>query len=281
MRTFNQHLSETTDPESHTVEIHLHEKKSPVVILTKNGNLMEKMYHKNEGDHIDGKLYKVLGKFKPTSLDHQTIMKEFHHHLYKHGYYAHSPTHPLVMSPKEQAFKSELKGLASKSGVGKHERPHRDGGSGSSRFTMSRHVALWSTKGSTHIFTDKNKRIPQASIDGRTTIVNDEKAKHAASGERDRWFLRQAEIRKLPPKGLHLPGKGGKVHHYGDDIDTYVLHKEAYKSKIRRDVLDFHKKTMVPGTMEHSKKKEFHSLLKKFPEFHPDELAKNTHGIVT
>lgn len=278
MIPFKSFLQETRlSRKSFHVEMHLHPTEDPIVKLVNGRGIMsEKQYHKNEEEHIGGELYKILGKFKPTSLNHDIITHEFHQHLYNHGYYSHSPTHPLVMSPEEQKFKSEFKHRTTRSGLVGHEVPHHDGGKGQPGQTMGRHVAVWSTKGPTHIFTNKNERIKQATKAGHTTIFNDEKVKHAASGEHDRWFLRAGEIRKIPETGLQGPVKGHGVKQYGKDISSYIMHKKPNVSKIRRDVLEWHKKNQNHkfGSPEHLKHQNtLQWIALNHPTMHPEALS--------
>lgn len=277
MLPFKFFLSEARQSQkSFHVEMHLHETEDPIVKLVRGRGIMsEKQYHKNEAEHLGGKLFKILGKFKPTSLNHDVITHEFHKHLHDHGFYSHAPTHPMVMSPREQAFKSEFKHLTTRSGLVGHEIPHHDGGRGQGSSTMGRHVAIWSTRGPTHIFTNDNKRIKTATKAGHTTVFNDEKVKHAASGVKNRWFLRAGEIRQIPTSGLQGPVKGHGVKQYGKDFASYVMHKKPHVSRLHRDVLDWHKRNQKHkiGTPEHAEhQQKLGWIAENYPEMHPDKI---------
>ena len=232
---------------SHEVELYIH-KHGIDINSIKSTKLNEKQYHSNELEHLDGELHKTLSEFKPSSLDHETIANEFHRHLHEHGYYAHTPNHPLVMSPEEQQFKSDFKTKTKKRVL--HIMPHRDGGSGSATQTMGRFTALWSNKSPTIIYNNQNKPIPGTSIDGHPTIIDDSKVKHGASANNNRWFLRQGEIRKIPDTGLQVPTKTG-TKSFENDIDGYIGAKKPYTANtLARDVSNFFEKSKVPGSHE-------------------------------
>lgn len=281
MGKFKSFLNEERFP-SFDVELHLHPHDPPIVHIIKKGALKEWQYHPHEaeGEHHDVHLYKHLGKFKPSSLDHHTITKEFHEHLAKHGYYSHAPSHPMVLSPKEQHFKSEFKKRVSPIGKAQHERPHHDAGYGPKTKTVGRYNALWSTKGSTHVFhNDKNERIHAATKDSHVTVIDDKAVRHAASGHHDRWFVRASEIRKIPRGGITAPTKSGKEQHFGHDINSYINSKRASSGGPKRDVLEFHQKHLKAGTAGTGKHKEVMDWVKKeHPEFHPDHRG-SEHGV--
>lgn len=273
METFKSFLFERKDDSrSWTVEMYMHNALPPSVILhRKDKSIKEKLWKPDEPDHLDGHAYKVLGEFKPSKLDHDTISKEIHEHLAKHGYYSHSPVHPLVMSPEEQTFKSEFK----RRFFGKkpsHEAPHHDGGRGGPRTGyMGRHTAVWSTHGPTHIFHPGTKeRIPHATLPGHTTVFNDEKVMHAASGERNRWFLRLGEIRKIPSTGLQSPTRSGKVKQFGNDVQSYIHSKAKNVGGPKRDVYDALLRYKRQGKLNHPRVKETMDWVKRnHPQFHP------------
>src|SRR6185437_8499725 len=126
MFTFAQYLSEARKHNHHfdvIVELHPAKPSHVSVLSHHDGGLHEKQYIEKEQDHLGGHLFKVLGAFHPSKLDHHTIANEFHEHLHKHGYYAFTPSHPLVMSPKEQHFKAEFKNKAFKGKGAKFEKP--------------------------------------------------------------------------------------------------------------------------------------------------------------
>lgn len=205
-------------------------------------------------DTIDDNLHKVIGEFTPSSYDHDTIAREFHHHLYKNGYYMHTDSHPLVMGPADQAFKSGFKKQIARKRAGKevsaHELPHQDGSPSRNvppgGLGIGRFVGLWSTRGSTNVYPVDTKKDPKtgqltkgpiegATSDNYVSIIDDSRVKHAASGEINRWFLRAGEIRRIPPTGLVSPS--GKQ--YGNDIESYINDKRHNLQKHRRDIKDY------------------------------------------
>jgi hypothetical protein len=283
MKTFNQFLTEARKEETHySAEISIHPAQPIHVLLVRHTKampqkLMEKLYPEKEQDHLGGHMYKVLGEFHPSKLDHHTITKEFHEHLHKHGYYAYTNSHPLVMSPKEQHFKAAFKEKAFKGKGAKFERPHHDGGfGGKGTGKMGRFTALWSTKGSTHVFHNDNKRIPEASKDSHTTIINDQKVKHAASGEKDRWFIRQGEIKKLPKHGLMLPPEkpGGAPRRFGHDVEAYYAAKKKSVGGPRREVREWHNRQLKiqkrTGKVDPHHHEVMNWVKQNHPEYHPD-----------
>lgn len=287
MLSFLQFIKETMSVgDSHHAEIYFWDDgEAPSLyrlIRTGTQTISEggKAYHPGEKDVLDGKLHKTIGKFTPSSYDHDTIAKEFHHHLYKHGYYMHTNSHPLVMSPKDQKFKSEFKKQIARTSRGKevseHELPHHDGSPARAakpgQHTMGRYVGLWSTRGSTNVY-DKSakdrsaKPIKGATKDRHISIINDKEVKHAASGVTNRWFLRAGEIRKIPKSGLVSPS--GKK--YGDDIHSYVADKKHNEPKHHRNVRDYFNEKNTTASQE-DKDKTLRWIKKNHPDFHPDKL---------
>jgi hypothetical protein len=245
------------------------------LIRTGGQNISEggKAYTEQE-DILDGELHRVIGKFTPSKYDHDTIAREFHKHLFKNGYYMHTETHPLVMSPKDQRFKSEFKKAISKTEYGKkvsqHELPHHDGSPAKTAVpgqpTMGRYVGLWSTKGSTAIFDkDTNKPIEGATVDNHVSIINDREVKHAASGEMNRWFLRAGEIRKIPKGGLVSPSG----RRYGNDIDAYIADKRHNTPKHQQNVSDYFNDKRGNNATPEEKAKTLRWIKKNHPDFDP------------
>lgn len=280
--------SEYNQNPSHHVEMYFWDdgKTDPLYRLIKTGNeyISEggKAYTKQD-DILDGKLHKAVGKFSPSSLDHDTIAKEFHHHLFKHGYYMHTKSHPLVMSPKDQVFKSQFKKFTSKTARGKevsqHELPHHDGSPAKKakpgQPTMGRYVGLWSTKGSTKVFDkDTNKHIKGATRDHHVSIINDKEVKHASSGEMNRWFLRAGEIRKIPKSGLISPS--GK--RYGDDIHSYVADKKHNAPKHQQNVRDYFNDKRGNNASRGEKAKTLSWIRKNHPDFDPTKHPVGKRG---
>lgn len=268
----------------------------------KESILEGKPYNPNEPqDTLDGNAYKILSQFHPSSWDHHTIATEFHQHLHKHGYYMHTTTHPLVMSPKDQAFKSgfkrkqrEVKGLRPDP---THEVPHHDGSinrivdSKSKMGTMGRFVALWSSQKhipiedqnpsgvSTRLYTKDGKEVgKQRERDSYVVLNNDSENKHAAGPEHNRWFIRAGEIRKIPPEGISAPtGKKGEIKHYGNDHDSYIKDRLYNQPTHYRDLLDFSNDKTSNYTPE-QKEKVMNYVKQNHPEFHDllqsDKLGK-------
>lgn len=215
-------------------EILLHSTEKPLI----------KIYHdlNEELEGLDGPhVYKVLSKFKPSSLDHETIQKELHHHLFKHGYMSDSPRHPIVRSPEENKHAVEWSRIT-------QNREARHVGWHSDQETEMNHsnaksavFGVWSTKHPTQIRNrylkgsstprkggvDKDAQggtIKGASKAGHVTLIDDARAQHKAGSSPDRWFSRIPNIRKIPKTGLELGGK-----HFGNDIDKYVAAKQKHK----------------------------------------------------
>jgi hypothetical protein len=287
MLSFKQYLTEQltggNEAPIHVV-LMLHPTKPPTIHYIKKNEdgesliseeiLDERQYAPKEHKHIDNdEGHKMLGEFKPSKLDHHTITKEFHEHLHKHGYYSFAPAHPLVLSPHEQKFKSEFKRKVT-GRTPKHEAPHRDGGFGGKGMGyVGRHVALWSTQGSTHIFNDKGERIHHATKDGHVTVIDDSKVKHASSGHHDRWFVRAHEIKKIPKHhGLMIPTpNGGNPKKFGHDIEAYHKAKKKSVGGPVRDVAEFDRKHRQAGTAGTGIHKEVMDWVKEHhPQFHPD-----------
>lgn len=282
MLSFNQYLSEARKNDHHfDVVVKINHSHPPHVIVVSHhgGALHEKQYIEKEQDHLGGHLYKVLGHFQPSKLDHDTITKEFHEHLHKHGYYAFTPSHPLVMSPKEQHFKAAFKDKAFKGKGAKFEKPHHDlgfGGKGTGR--AGRFTALWSTKGSTHIFHHENSPTPNARYHeaekaGHVAIINDKAVRHAASGEKDRWFIRQGEVKKIPKSGLVLRTKDG-VKHFGHDLHSFMAAKTKSVGGPRREVREWHNRQLKiqqrTGKVDPHHAHVMDWVKKNYPEYHPE-----------
>lgn len=184
-----------------------------------------------DNDVLDRKeAFRVLGNFTPSSCDHETIIRELHHHLAKHGFYTASRNQPTVMSPDEQSVKAYIKRRANRSGqeIPAHEIPHPDGAYSKTQpepgLRMSRFNAVWSSNDGTQLFTRKKKRIRDSEADRNGSVVawNDSKIYHAASGETNRWFCRMGYIRKIKD-GLKCPWTGVN---YGKDVDAYANSRE-------------------------------------------------------
>lgn len=289
MLKFSNYLQESKkqDPGAYHVEMYLWDKdKSPLfrVIKTESNYLSEagKAYTPDEKDVLAGEMYQHLSTFKPSSFDHETITREFHQHLANHGLYMHTDTHPLVMSPKDQKFKSEFKKFTARTEKGKqfsaHELPHHDGSPGKvakpGAQTMGRFVGLWSTKGPTNVYDPKSgEQIKDASQAGKVTVINDEKVKHAASGETNRWFIRAGEIRKIPQSGsVNINGTRHKVKNGKFvDMDSYIGSKKYNVPKHQQNVNDYfknrrdYKDSPAPDS---EKKKTLNWMKENHPEFH-------------
>jgi hypothetical protein len=191
--------------------------------------------HLEEHEDLGGDAYKVLGEFKPSSLDHKTIQKEFHHHLAKHGFYSHSDVHPLVRSPKDNEHLTHWGKITS--GRAKHEGWHSD--STGDKTQNDKLVGVWSTKHSTKIRrAGEHGEIHHASQAGHTTVFDDRKAQHKASGHNDRWFVRAQNIRKIPKQGLTLPGSKGKPdrHFEHHQIHQYVAAKKHSRERFQKNM---------------------------------------------
>lgn len=291
MLSFLEFIQETKSSiDAHHVEMYFWDdgKTEPLYRLIRTGahTISEggKAYRPGEEDILDGNLHKIIGKFTPSSYDHDTIAKEFHHHLFKHGYYMHTHSHPLVMSPKDQKFKSEFKKRIARTDRGKkmseHELPHHDGSptreAMPGKSVMGRYVGLWSTRGSTKVYDKSAKDLGAEPIKGATkdhhvSIINDKEVKHAASGEMNRWFLRAGEIRKIPKSGLVSPS--GKK--YGSDIHSYVADKKHNKPKHYRNVHDYFNETNTTASQE-DKDKTLRWIKRNHPDFHPDKLKRGS-----
>src|ERR1700692_4188427 len=264
MKTFKQHISETKKQPSFSVKMYLHHKHAPIIYIIKNSTLKEN----NEEDPIGSAAYKSLGHFKPSSLDHDTITKEFHEHLHKHGLYSSAPSHPMVLSPKQAAFKDEFKKRVSNSSWGKggHKVMHRDYGHGRLMNYPHPHIGVWATQHPTHLHKNSGEEIHNAIKPGHAAIFHDSKVKHRAPESNDRWFLHSTDIKKIPKTGL--PGHGNNIH-------SYIASKKPAQSKLRRDVMDFHRKQF--GTPKHKEVMDW--LSKEHPDLHPDKLKHNVSGI--
>ena len=305
MLTF-KHFTESKHKKEKTfhVEMYVHHKDKPVFRLLRGSTALSETYRENEHDTLEGDLHKIVGEFKPSSLDHKTITNELHAHLAKHGYHSAAASHPVVLSPREQRFKSEFKRKTIPGG-GRHERPHSDG---ESIVDSSRYVGVWSTRHPTHIFDKSGKRIPEATRDGGVTIFNDKEMKHAASGKTDRWFARISDIRKTPASGLstlttkpkkkknaELEGKRSQI--YGDDLKSFIKSKKRNGDKLGKSVDTWHRDQLeakgkhlaaaaeakgrgnhVDASKLHKKADEIEKkhkevsnwVKKEYPEYHPD-----------
>jgi hypothetical protein len=238
----------------------LHPTKKPIVELSK-GKLEE-----NTELPIDNDVYKVLGKFKPSSLNHKTIAKEIHHHLAKHGYYSHSDVHPLVRSPKDNEHLSHWGKMTS--GRAKSEGWHSD--STGDKTQHDKTVGVWSTKHSTKIRrTGEHEAIKDASKPGHVTLFNDKTAQHKASGHHDRWFLRAHNIRKIPEHGLTIPGSKGKPtkHFEHKDIGSYVKAKKDSRDRFHENM-----KKWLRKNKKHRNYEKAHAFVKE----HYGHLLKET-----
>lgn len=215
-------------------ELLLHPTEKPLIKLYQG---LDEELEGLDGHHI----YKVLSKFKPSSLDHETIQRELHHHLFKHGYMSDSPRHPLVRSPEENKHAVEWSKVT-------QNRQARHVGWHSDQETEKNHsnvksslFGVWSTKHPTQIRdrylkgsntprkggTDKDAQggaHKGASKAGHVVLIDDAKAQHKAGSSPDRWFSRIPNIRKIPKTGLELGGKK-----FGGDIERYIKAKQKHK----------------------------------------------------
>lgn len=273
MLNFKSFIKEAKNSEhAYHVEMHLMPNHYPIYRFVKTK--LHEVYRPDEGTLEDGEIHKTIGTFNPSSLDHDTITNEFHDHLHKHGYYMHTPTHPMVLSPRENHFKSDFKKFT-QGRTPAHEQPHRDEKTG---ITMGRYVGVWSTQGPTKIYTKdstakKKTEIPGATQPNKVTIFNDSELKHAASGEKNRWFIRAGEIRKIPPGGIVSPNKKGEEVNYGHDVEAYKKDKLPYAKRHVRDVRE-HFKNASPEQQH----KTAEWLSNNYPEYHPDKLGIPWHG---
>jgi hypothetical protein len=292
-----KHFTESKHKKEKTfhVEMYVHHKDKPVFRLLRGSTALSEEYREHEHDALEGDLHKIVGEFKPSSLDHETITNELHAHLAKHGYHSAAASHPVVLSPREQKFKSEFKARTIPGG-GRHEKPHSDG---TGVKQSSRYVGVWSTRGSTHIFNKNNKRIPDATKDNHVTVFNDKEVKHAASGEHDRWFARIADVRKTPASGLSTLSGGDSKNHslHGNNLESFIKSKEPNGNKLDSDSSKWLRQQPVKAA-EHRRNAEIEAsagnhadaaklrkkadkiekkhkevsdwVKKEYPEYHPD-----------
>jgi|SRR6185312_4177128 len=202
-----------------------------------------KLYHdlNEELEGLDGPhVYKVLSKFKPSSLDHETIQRELHHHLFKHGYMSDSPRHPLVRSPEENKHALEWDRIT-KNREARHAGWHSDQASEMNHKNQKTNVfGVWSTSHPTQIrnrYTkgsttprkggvDKDAQggeIKDAQKPGHVVLIDDARAQHKAGTSPDRWFSRIPNIRKIPKSGLQIDSK-----RFGNNIDKYIDAKKKH-----------------------------------------------------
>lgn len=266
----NYLIREETASPKFEVMMHLHPNHPPIVHVVRKALVTE---GEGEDDPIHGEAFRSLGEFKPSSLDHDTITHEFHKHLHKHGMYSSAPSHPMVLSPKQYKFKDEFKAKTSKNGRVKHNIVHQDYGSGRLKDYPHPHIGVWSSREPTHLHHMSGGRIHDASKDGHAVVFNDNKVKHRASDDNNRWFIHASDVRKIPKEGL--TGHDGK--HYGKDIEGYLKTNKPAQSKLRRNVLEFDKKEH--GTAKHKEVMDW--IKKEHPDFHPDHLTKNVSGKIT
>lgn len=264
------HIQMYFSPQGHRVTNIIRGEKTPV----SEG----KAYKSGEAeDTLGDDLHKVLGRFTPSSWDHETVAREFHHHLRQHGYYMATGTHPLVMSPADQAFKSGLKRKIAEvhnpgSPIPRHEMPHHDGEPGRTSdnpsLRMGRFTSVWSSQEhlpkekrnpegvSTKLFSTDANNVKKAAAevgspaerDSKVAIFNDEKMMHAAGPETNRWFIRAGEIQKIPEHGnVNTPtAKPGVFKSYNmnndDSFNEYIKDKKHNVPKHHRDLDDYSKR---------------------------------------
>lgn len=252
-------------------EILLHPTETPLIKLYHDLN---EELEGLEGPHV----YKVLSKFKPSSLDHETIQRELHHHLFKHGYMSDSPRHPLVRSPEENKHALEWAKIT-QNHEARHVGWHSDQATEKNHENMKSNVfAVWSTKHPTQIRDRylKGSTTPRkgglekdaqggahkaASKAGHVTLIDDARAQHKAGSSPDRWFARVPNIRKIPKTGLESGGKK-----FGNDIDKYVAHKKKYAYRYTPE-------RIARNWLKNSKNKK-HPNYKRAKEY-----VKNTFGL--
>ena len=236
------------------------------------------------GDDVlaDHEFHKVLSKFKPSKLDHETIQNELHHHLAKHGLYSHSERHPLVRSPDENKHLVDWSRVTAHKEA-KHVGWHSDTTGNPETTKGNHHVAVWSTTHPTHIrdaelgkhgHTESGvaKQRPGGTSkandggkieheDGHVVVFNDVRAQHRASDNKDshdRWFARIHNVRKIPKTGLPIPSpKGGETNH-GTDVAAYAAAKKPTRDRPKESVTNWlarnEKHKNYGKALEHAKK---------------------------
>lgn len=214
------------------------------ILLHPTEETLIKLYHdlNEELEGLDGPhVYKVLSKFKPSSLDHETIQKELHRHLFKHGYMSDSPRHPLVRSPAENKHAVEWSNIT-QNRKARHVGWHSDQETEVNHSNVKSAVfGVWSNKHPTQIRqrylegSSSSRKggvgkdaqggaIKAASKAGHVTLIDDARAQHKAGSSPDRWFSRIPNIRKIPKEGLSIGSKK-----FGNDIDKYIASKQNHK----------------------------------------------------
>lgn len=240
-------------------KIWLHPEHAPIVELEFGDAINEDADQEHSPHHIGHDVYKSLGEFKPSKLDHTTVAKEFHEHLAKHGFYSHSDVHPLVRSPKDNEHLSTWGKITT--GRAKHEGWHSDSTS-SANETKHPLVGVWSTKHGTHIRrAGEEHRIQDASKDGHVTVFDDTKAQHKASGHHDRWFVRGHNIRRFHPEhGLTVPGSKGKAdqHFQPHEVHKYVAAKKESRSRFHENM-----KNWLKDNKGHKNYEKAHAFVKE------------------
>lgn len=308
MFTFKEFLSEDIK-HNLDLEIYLHP-TDPLqhIIKTKHIAVTEALtVDPNAPDTLEGGLHRALSKFKPRSLDHASITNGLHEYLYKNGYMTNASSHPLVLSPEQQAFKSEWKQqLTGK--PGKHEKLHQDLTAYNPEKPPEKKgqlinpvTGVWSTRGATKISASKDDKdqIPNASTAGNIHVFDDSKAYHRASGERNRWFARISGITRIPPGGLasvprrvpltpeqqkqypnHDPinygvrvrtGLTGQGTRMADDLTNFMADKKENGDKLGAEV----KRELTPYENEQPHEKAKRERLdawvrENYPRMHPD-----------
>jgi len=276
----------TSNEEFH-VEMHLHPKKGHIIKVMHGPAPLDEV-RENEPDVLDGQTHKMLSEFKPSSYDHDTITREFHKHLEKHGYYSAAKSHPLVESPEDQKAKNEILRKTTLGGMGKHEGIHQDSlGNDSSRY-----VTTWSSGDPTKIYSGKTSstHMPNATKTGHPTLFDDSRVYHSAPGGSDRWFVRASEIRKIPEGGIpsearkkkkspdRLKDKVGKWHKI--QLARANLHMsnaaEAEKSGNRKQ-MEKHLEKAARVVKKHKETLDW--LSKNYPEYHPAKTEEVSEGI--
>lgn len=268
--------NDSVEGESH-LEIEFDEKGVHKVTHIKGAKLEES----GSDPLADHEFHKVLSKFKPSKLDHDTIQKELHHHLAKHGLYSHSDRHPLIRNPAENKHLVDWSRVTAHKEA-KHVGWHSDTTGNPETTKGNHHVAVWSTQHPTHIRDaelgkhghDDNGRPKQRPggtkpehgggkiehPDGHVVVFNDVRAQHKASDNKDshdRWFARIHNVRKIPEKGFTIPSEKGETH-FGKDIHSYVAAKKATRGRPKEAVTGWLAKNgkhkSYDKAVEHAKK---------------------------
>lgn len=303
MFTFREFLSEKV---SHNVDVEMYvhpddpEQHSIRVTHTAINEVLT--VDPNAPDTLGGGIHRALSKFRPTPAalsNPDELTRQFHLHLWKNGYYSDAQSHPVVLNPREQAFKAGWKAQL-QGRPGKHQRYHQDLKAYNPDKPPSRSsdlinptTAVWSTRSPTKISASKDDKdqVPYSSTAGNIHVFDDSKAYHRAANSGDapnpnnRHFIRATGIRRLPPGGLAAlgfakevkTGLGGEGTRMGDDFDAYMKSKRPNNDNLRSQVRAKLKVKPDETDEEVGKRKRLGDWVNgNFPEFHPDHPDNQT-----